>query len=102
MDKTTKLEKPLGKWCKTDEELDQRWSVYFDHDDYALYVQTTYGCTKYSRNENVGNIFRYPENIDWSLTSRCVPVKATTQDSAVTWECSWCSGQALRVNFCQD
>eukprot|EP00957_Ditylum_brightwellii_P088455 6737057-Ditylum_brightwellii.AAC.1 len=45
---------------------------------------------------------RYPENTDWSPTSRCIPVKAITQDSAVTWECSWCSGKALDVNFCQD
>eukprot|EP00957_Ditylum_brightwellii_P084016 6386710-Ditylum_brightwellii.AAC.1 len=75
-----KLEKLLSRWCKTGDELDQMWPVYFDHDDYAL----------------------YPENTDWSPTSRCVPVKATTQDGTVTWECSRCSGQALGVNFCQD
>eukprot|EP00957_Ditylum_brightwellii_P082828 6296686-Ditylum_brightwellii.AAC.1 len=88
-----KLEKSLGKWCKTGEELDRKWPVYFDHDDYALYVQTHHGYTKYSRNESVGNIFRYPENTNWSPTSRSTPVKATTQDGAVTWECSQCRGQ---------
>eukprot|EP00957_Ditylum_brightwellii_P062150 4717062-Ditylum_brightwellii.AAC.1 len=58
-----KLEKPLGRWCKTGDELNQRWPFYFDHDDFALYVQTTHGYTKYSRNENVGDIFRYPEKL---------------------------------------
>eukprot|EP00957_Ditylum_brightwellii_P000145 11022-Ditylum_brightwellii.AAC.1 len=58
--KTMKLEKPLGRWCKTRDELDQRLLVYFDHDDYALYL----------------------ENTDWSPTSRHVPVKEMTQDSA--------------------
>eukprot|EP00957_Ditylum_brightwellii_P054539 4132298-Ditylum_brightwellii.AAC.1 len=66
-----KLEKSLGKQCKTGEELNQKWTVYFDHDDYVL----------------------YSENADWSLTSRSIPVKETTQDGVVTWECSWCSGQ---------
>eukprot|EP00957_Ditylum_brightwellii_P043815 3322905-Ditylum_brightwellii.AAC.1 len=45
--KTMKLEKSLGKWCKTGEELDQK----------------------------------------------SIPVKATTQDGTVTWECSGYSGQ---------
>eukprot|EP00957_Ditylum_brightwellii_P129602 9885986-Ditylum_brightwellii.AAC.1 len=97
-----KLEKSLGKWCKIGEELDQKWPLYFDDDDYALYVQTPHGYTKYSRNESAGNIFRYPENTDWFLTSRSVPVKATTQYSVVTQECSWCSRQVLGVTFCQD
>eukprot|EP00957_Ditylum_brightwellii_P048003 3645103-Ditylum_brightwellii.AAC.1 len=66
-----KLEKSRGKWCKTDEELDQKWPVYFDHDDYALYSETS----------------------DWSPTSWSIPVKAMTQDGAVTWECSRCSMQ---------
>eukprot|EP00957_Ditylum_brightwellii_P110366 8417907-Ditylum_brightwellii.AAC.1 len=61
---TIKLEKPLGRWCKTSDELDRRWPVYFDHDDYALSVRTTHGYTKYSRNENVGDIFRCPKNTD--------------------------------------
>eukprot|EP00957_Ditylum_brightwellii_P203808 15336289-Ditylum_brightwellii.AAC.1 len=57
--KTTKLEKSLGKWCKTGKELNQKWPVYSDHDDYVM----------------------------------SIPVKATTQDGTVTWECSRCSGQ---------
>eukprot|EP00957_Ditylum_brightwellii_P190271 14483265-Ditylum_brightwellii.AAC.1 len=75
---TTNLEKSLGKWCKIGEQLGQKWSVYFDYEDYALYVQTPHGYTKYSRDESEGNIFQYPDNTDWSPTSRSIPVKTTT------------------------
>eukprot|EP00957_Ditylum_brightwellii_P133428 10172867-Ditylum_brightwellii.AAC.1 len=72
---TMKLDKLLGKWCKTGANLDQDWQAYFDHKDYALYIKTTHGYTKYSRNESVSDTFRYPETTNCTPTTRSVQLR---------------------------
>eukprot|EP00957_Ditylum_brightwellii_P060130 4566426-Ditylum_brightwellii.AAC.1 len=83
---------PLRRWCQPSLLLQQDWPLYFDYEDYLLYIRTFNGYTEYYRNVLEGDIFHCPEPTNWVPTSMCIAIGTMMSDGAHTWQSEGCSG----------